>query len=69
MYTYIKGKDQQDHETAWKDYLNLCKLGGSKSFLELVKVSNLESPFEGKGVQNTVKVIKEWLDNVDDSRF
>lgn len=62
-------KDQQDHASAWKDYLNLCKLGGSKSFLELVKIANLESPFEGNGVQNTVKAIKEWLDKVDDSKF
>ncbi len=62
-------KDQQDHATAWKDYLNLCQLGGSKSFLELVDISNLKSPFEGNGVESTVKVIKDWLDNVDDSKF
>jgi len=62
-------KDQKDHASAWKDYLNLCQLGGSKSFLELVDISNLESPFEGNGVESTVKVIKNWLDNVDDSKF
>jgi len=62
-------KDRKDHQNAWKDYMNLCKLGGSKSFLELVDIANLESPFEGDGVEKTVKVIKDWLDKVDDSKF
>jgi M3 family oligoendopeptidase len=62
-------KDQDNHATAWEDYLNLCKLGGSKSFLELVKVANLTSPFEDNCVKNIVNVIKGWLDKVDDSKF
>jgi len=62
-------KDRTNHESAWKDYMNLCTLGGSKSFLELVKVANLDSPFEGDGVEKTVKVIKDWLDQVNDSKF
>ena len=62
-------KDQQNHASAWKDYLNLCKLGGSKSFLELVEVANLTSPFEDNCVENIVKVITEWLNRVDDSDF
>ncbi len=62
-------KDQQDHQTAWQDYLNLCKLGGSKSFLELVKIANLESPFEKNCVERIVREVKSWLDQVDDSKF
>ncbi len=62
-------KDREDHKKAWSDYLNLCQLGGSKSFLELVKISDLESPFEGNCVERIVKVIKNWLDKVDDSAF
>ncbi len=62
-------KDQKNHSDAWKDYLNLCKLGGSKSFLELVKVAKLTSPFEENCVESIVEVIKNWLDQVDDSQF
>ncbi|MFT7602875.1 MAG: M3 family oligoendopeptidase [Saprospiraceae bacterium] len=62
-------KDQDNHATAWKDYLALCKLGGSKSFLELVEVANLRSPFEENCVESIINVIKNWLDKVDDSKF
>lgn len=62
-------KDQQNHESAWQDYVNLCKLGGSKSFLELVKVANLESPFQENCVEQIVKKIEAWLAQVDDSQF
>ncbi len=62
-------KDRQDHETAWADYIRLCKAGGSKSFLELVKLANLKSPFEDGCVESVVADIKNWLDSVDDSAF
>jgi len=39
-------KDQENHASAWNDYVRLCKAGGSKSFLDLVKLANLMSPFE-----------------------
>ncbi|MFT4416746.1 M3 family oligoendopeptidase [Fredinandcohnia humi] len=34
-----------DWEKAWKTYVHLCRLGGSKSFLELIQEGNLQSPF------------------------
>ncbi|MFF2587167.1 M3 family oligoendopeptidase [Peribacillus butanolivorans] len=51
---------------AWEDYLNLCQLGGSKSFLGLVESANLKSPFADGTVQSVVKVIDEWLSSIDD---
>ncbi|WP_337018346.1 M3 family oligoendopeptidase, partial [Oceanobacillus massiliensis] len=39
-------KSREDHQTAWEDYLNLCKLGGSRPFLGLVEAAGLRSPFE-----------------------
>ena len=59
-------KDREDHESAWNDYVHLCKLGGSKSFTELVKEANLVSPFENGCVESVVGTIEEWLDSVDD---
>jgi len=38
-------KDEENHEAAWADYVRLCKAGGSKSFLDLVKLAKLENPF------------------------
>lgn len=36
----------EDFKKAWDDYINICKIGGTKSFLEIVEIGNLESPFE-----------------------
>jgi len=59
-------KSREDREKAWKDYLNLCKLGGSKSFFELMKSANLRNPFEEGTLASVIPKIKEYLDNVDD---
>ncbi|RDW16944.1 M3 family oligoendopeptidase [Oceanobacillus arenosus] len=59
-------RDRENHEDAWKDYLNLCKLGGSKPFLGLVEAANLRSPFEDGTVESVIDSIEEWLDSVDD---
>ena len=62
-------KDQQDHTKAWSDYVGLCRAGGSQSFLNLVKLANLKSPFEDGCVQSVAGVIQEYLNSVDDSKF
>ena len=62
-------RDRADHEGAWRDYLRLCQAGGSHSFVELVKLANLTSPFENGCVESVVGDIKAWLDGVDDTRF
>ena len=59
-------KSREDRENAWQDYLNLCKLGGSKSFFELMKSANLKNPFEEGTLASVIPKIKEYLDNVDD---
>lgn len=56
----------EDRDAAWKDYLHLCKLGGSKPFTELVKEANLLSPFEDGCVESVVGTIEAWLNSVDD---
>ena len=62
-------KIREDREKAWKDYLRLCKAGGSKSFLELVELADLKNPFIDGTVKEVVDLIKEWLDSVDDNKF
>ena len=59
-------KSREDREKAWQDYLNLCKLGGSKSFFELMKSANLKNPFEEGILAAVIPKIKEYLDSVDD---
>lgn len=59
-------KSRNDQESAWHDYYNLCKLGGSKPFLELVKSAKLRSPFTEGTVESVVKTVGDWLSAVDD---
>ena len=62
-------KDRENHQQAWHDYVGLCKAGGSQSFLELVELAKLKSPFEDGCVESVTSVIKDWLDQVDDSKY
>ena len=50
-------RDQVDHRDAWTDYLKLCKAGGSESFLDLVKLANLRSPFGANVVADTIAAL------------
>ncbi|MDH6669718.1 M3 family oligoendopeptidase [Paenibacillus sp. LBL] len=60
-------KMHEDRSAAWADYLHLCRQGGSKSFVELVKVAGLISPFEDGCVTSVIGSINAWLDSVYDA--
>lgn len=62
-------KDQQDHASAWNSYVKLCQMGGSKTFLDLVKSSGLDSPFVSGTIKKYIQPIQAYLDAVDDSKF
>lgn len=62
-------RSREDFEDAWKDYVHLCTLGGSKSFTQLVAAANLKSPFEDGTVESTVDAIQEWLNSIDDTKL
>ena len=54
---------------AWESYVRLCKAGGSKSFLGLLELAGLESPFAEGTVTGVVEPVERWLNSVDDSKF
>jgi M3 family oligoendopeptidase len=62
-------RSAENRELAWTDYLRLCQAGGSLSFLELVKLANLRSPFEEGCLESVVDVIQNYLDSVEDKTF
>ena len=51
------------------DYITLCKAGGSKSFLDLVKLAKLEYPFGKEAMENSIANAASWLNNIDDTKF
>ena len=62
-------KSEEDFNTAWNDYLNLCNLGGSLPFTQLVKKANLKSPFIKENMKGVIKRIDQFLESIDDSNM
>ena len=56
-------------EDFWNDYLHICSIGGTKSFVEIVKDAHLKVPFEEGCLKEVASRIKEELDKVDDSKL
>ncbi len=59
-------KFNEDRVKAWDDYLNICRVGGSQSFIEILKTGNLKSPFEKETIKKITTQINSYLDSVDD---
>lgn len=59
----------ENRKDAWNDYLKLCRVGGTKSFLGLVDYANLKSPFEDGCISSIIDSINNWLDSVDDKKL
>ncbi len=64
---WLKMNSDRDH--AWRDYLHLCRLGGSRSFLALVAEAGLKNPFEDGSVASVVSFLNGQLNAIDDSKF
>lgn len=62
-------KMREDRKSGWQDYLNICKIGGTKSFLDIVKEANLISPFEDGCVSSVIGTINEYLESIDDKNL
>ncbi|MBE7085552.1 MAG: M3 family oligoendopeptidase [Clostridiales bacterium] len=50
----FKKKQAENKENCWKDYMTICRLGGSLGYLDTLKAANLAVPFETGGVKRAV---------------
>jgi M3 family oligoendopeptidase len=62
-------RSQEDFKTAWKDYLSLCDVGGSKPFTELIKLAGLKQPFVKENLKDVIEMIDTYLDGIDDKNM
>lgn len=62
-------RSNEDFTSAWADYLRLCQAGGSLSFLHLVELAGLKSPFEDGSIRSVIGDIENWLNSVDDKQL
>lgn len=58
-----------NYQEAWNDYLALCKVGGTKSFLGLLEVCHLQSPFIDGAIKKSIDRILPELNKIDKSKF
>lgn len=58
----FKKKYAEDPEKAWKDYLALTDVGGSRSYLEILKCANLSVPFEEGAVERATGYAMDILE-------
>ncbi len=62
-------KSKDNYAEAWKDYLHLCKLGGTMSFVQLVKEAKLNVPFENGSLKSIVELIENHFNTIDESKL
>ncbi len=62
-------KSRDNRENTMKVYSNLCNAGGSKPFLELLKIGELNNPFVDGAIKKTVEPVIEYLNRVDDKKL
>jgi M3 family oligoendopeptidase len=62
-------KANDNRENAMEDYMSLCHAGGSKSFLSLIELANLKSPFNDGCIESVIGDIEKWLESVDDTKL
>lgn len=62
-------KASKNREAAWSDFLTLCKAGGSDSFVNLVNLAKLTSPFENGCISSIIGHIENELNSIDDTKL
>lgn len=56
---------QEDHAAAWKRYMDLVKLAGTRTFRQLTDAAGLETPFGPEALRKVAAKAKEWLEGFD----
>lgn len=62
-------RSNEDFKSAWSDYLRLCQAGGSQSFVKLVELAGLTSPFEDGCISSVIGDIEGWLNSINDKEL
>jgi M3 family oligoendopeptidase len=62
-------RNHKNHQEAWASYVELCKLGGSKGFVALMKDAKLDSPFEDGTILRTIQPLEAFLNTIDDTKL
>lgn len=61
--------DMEDHESAWKKYIDFCKIGGKLGTKGLIKETGLVLPFEDGSISALIPKLEKYLDSLDKSKI
>lgn len=65
-FQFLK-KMEENRKDGWKDYLRICKVGGTKSFLQIVETGNLISPFDDKCIEFIMKNLEMNIEKFEEN--
>lgn len=63
-FQFWKRFNVEHDEQAWQDYIAICQVGGTKTFLQILEIAHLRSPFEAGALDETIVAVDEYLDSV-----
>lgn len=55
--------------TTWEDYLAICRIGGSKTFLETVQLGHLSSPFDHAKMTALLATVDQYLTAIPETEL
>lgn len=55
--------------TTWNDYLAICRIGGSKTFLDTVALGNLASPFDHTKMTDLLTAVDHYLTEIPEAEL
>ena len=68
-FQFWKRFNVEKDETAWQDYLAICQVGGTKTFLEILEIAHLKSPFEAGALDDTIVLVDNYLSSVTEEQI
>ena len=55
--------------STWQDYLAICRIGGSKTFLETVQLGHLASPFDQEKMSRLLTAVDDYLSQISETEL
>lgn len=68
-FQFWKRFNVEKDENAWQDYLAICQVGGTKTFLEILEIAHLKSPFEAGALDDTIVLVDDYLSSVTEEQI
>lgn len=59
----------EQNPTTWEDYLAICRIGGSKTFLETVQLGHLSSPFDHAKMTALLAAVDQYLTAIPETEL